>query len=673
MATTKRPVLDEAFRNVLRNERQRASREAKRSWERQLNAARNDLARRIRQAGERQRSAPGEALVRSTSQLARAVAASWSVDVPFVIEFGPHLAAWTDFTQVTVRVPQSAVESVQQHDIDAIADVVGLVRGALYHEVGHIRFSVPFMDLCAAAGVDYFLLPNSQRLQHTWNLLEDQRMENLVVDESPVIASYFGVMAIQAFFDKPDAKNWLLLMRRPWVPVELRRTARRACINEYGIDKVSQSERLLNDYFKAESATEAFAIITAFEALWNEPLPFSSGSQPRGTRYRWDNRPQAEGETKRILDHWKESGKKLDGKVEDEVTRESEDDGDTDGSDSDTGTGDINGPINVGPTGGAGQPGRGEGQAKTEPGEGEGQGTKPTDGRGHATHGSGEKVQDAISENTESMIDASSTKAEEIKAKVRQQSLDIARQINADSVNPLDLPPHPSTGLLAAEEYAKALAVASEMEHSFNVAMADRAPSWHRREETGVLDALAYKTRERGDTDYWNRWDEGGSSSPDLAVSVVLDVSWSMDGHQHHLGSAAFAIKAACDAINVPCTVSTFADSAYLVWTADQPAEPMSLGMAGGTDPTQAMDALQSQRAGKRSHLVVVVTDGEFGDFPGFRSWATTGMSILGVAFGYSEYLLESLERQGADECVLIGDLAKLPPLVEHHILAHLV
>jgi hypothetical protein len=81
------------------------------------------------------------------------------------------------------------------------------------------------------------------------------------------------------------------------------------------------------------------------------------------------------------------------------------------------------------------------------------------------------------------------------------------------------------------------------------------------------------------------------------------------------LGVAAYAIKTACDVCSVPCTVSVFDTSAHLLWDAED--RPLSIPDAfcplGGTDPTEALDVVDSQMHDKARHLVVIMTDGAWG------------------------------------------------------------
>lgn len=664
----KRPALSDAMRSVLRAERQRAARAAKGAWDRQLNAARNELARAQYRVAH-QRDTDAEALITGTGHLARAVASSWSVTTPIEIRTGRNLSAWTDFSKIDITLPQSAVQAVKDHDVERIADMLQFLRGLIYHEVGHIRFTVPPQDAFTELG--YGIRPTSVQLGvdphkflRAWNLLEDQRMENLVVEESPVIASYFSVMAMQAFFTQPDPKVWLLLMRRPWVPADIRRASRKLCINTFGMDPVRTSEQLIQEYFVAPTLAEQFDAVRKFVLLW-EDVPQSSQHRDGSLGQWFENRQdRSQKATERVSNGARKLGKQQDPNADLDDECDGAGQGAGEGED-----GDEEGQGN-----GAGQQGQGDINEDGDGGDGGEGSTPPTPGRGHASHGRGEAIQDEIAPTTEAIIDAVSTKVKELIEQQRTaDAMGAARDINFQSGSPRSLPPHPSIGLLAPEELAKAQAVAQEMTQAFDQAMSDRAPSWHRREEHGVLDALAYRTRNNGDTDYWNLWDDGGNSAPDMAVSVVLDVSWSMDGHQHHLGSAAYAIKLACEHLNLPCTVTTFADRAFTLWGAEDPAEPVSVGMCGGTDPIPAMDDLTNQRHEKRQHLVVVLTDGEFGDFPGFSGWAFPGMSILGVAFGDYYGLHESLARHGANQTVMINDLAALPPLVGHFILDHIV
>jgi cobalamin biosynthesis protein CobT len=183
-----------------------------------------------------------------------------------------------------------------------------------------------------------------------------------------------------------------------------------------------------------------------------------------------------------------------------------------------------------------------------------------------------------------------------------------------DTRNHTPLPRVPTTySNLDGQDMAEAIRCNRSLRLLMEAARAEHAPSWQGGQRTGVLDVIRYKTREPGDMAFFRNVAEGGDMHlPNLSVSVLLDGSGSMQHHVTKLGVAAYAIKTACDACDVPCTVSVFDTRAHLLWDAED--RPMNIPDAfcplGGTDPTQALEVIDGQMHDKARHLVIIMTDG---------------------------------------------------------------
>jgi hypothetical protein len=147
-------------------------------------------------------------------------------------------------------------------------------------------------------------------------------------------------------------------------------------------------------------------------------------------------------------------------------------------------------------------------------------------------------------------------------------------------------------------------------------ARAERAPSWQGNQRQGVVDVIRYKTRQPGDMEFFRQYADGGDMHlPNMAVSLVLDGSGSMQPYNDDLATAAFGVKSACDVVGIPCTVTLFDTAPYLLWDKDdRPLEvPYDVIPCGGTDPKSTLDLLDDQMAGKDHHLVIIMTDGAWG------------------------------------------------------------
>jgi len=189
-------------------------------------------------------------------------------------------------------------------------------------------------------------------------------------------------------------------------------------------------------------------------------------------------------------------------------------------------------------------------------------------------------------------------------------------------------------------------------------------PTWRFRRESGVLDPLAYMLREAGDTDYWSELDDSGTTGFDLAVSLVLDTSGSMNGQIEVLGISAIGIRLACDELGIPCTVSTFNDDTSILFDATDQTEMLMVSATGGTQPLAALEDLPQQRAGKARHLVVVFTDGIWEDVPSMAPFRRPGITAIGIALGESRR--SSLAERQFDGMVVIEQAQGLVALVQN-------
>jgi hypothetical protein len=248
-----------------------------------------------------------------------------------------------------------------------------------------------------------------------------------------------------------------------------------------------------------------------------------------------------------------------------------------------------------------------------EPGEGDDDGDGEGEGEGEEPGGSGagskpgsfkQRLKDALDRAIEQ----------------RNQDKNLTNDLRSfneamqDVRNHTPLPRVPTTFRnTSVSDMAEATRVNRSLRLLMEAARAEHAPSWQSGQRVGVLDVMRYKTRQPGDMEFFRNIAEGGDMHlPNLSVSVLLDGSGSMSHHQTALGVAAYAIKTACDACEVPCTVTVFDTQAHLLWDAeDRPVSiPDQFCPLGGTDPSGALGVIDGQMHDKARHLVIIMTDG---------------------------------------------------------------
>lgn len=198
---------------------------------------------------------------RSVVRRVAAVLSTEGVNVPIkavAAERDQQMSAWTDFERIAIRF-------VPHEDVRLLA---ATLRGLLYHEGGHCRWTVPFRDLAEQAGSTVYTLNDARnRALHTaWNVLEDQRMETAVVSDSPRKAAYFTPMVMTVHVDTVDrmAANWPLLVWRRYLPNKIRTEARRMFVakhNLLGLDGEALAQEL-------DDIVTAYVLATDAVTMW---------------------------------------------------------------------------------------------------------------------------------------------------------------------------------------------------------------------------------------------------------------------------------------------------------------------------------------------------------------------------------------------------------------------
>lgn len=147
------------------------------------------------------------------------------------------------------------------------------------------------------------------------------------------------------------------------------------------------------------------------------------------------------------------------------------------------------------------------------------------------------------------------------------------------------------------------------------VAQAD--PGWDR----GHADGRINVQRAMHANDFesvFDRWDEGHTDVSDIECVIAVDTSGSMYFSIQEVAQAAWAIKRALDAMGAKTTIFTFGNETRLLYGAGDQAsatEVRNLRADGGTNPSDAIEyghriLATSQRAHK---LFFIMTDGNFG------------------------------------------------------------
>jgi hypothetical protein len=281
-------------RQILQRERQRLARENAQQGAVLVNEVR--AAQDLREV-QALRPVTNDTVGVSRGIVRRVAAVLASEDVHAPINVRPVVAkgqmrAWTDFNQIDVTY-------VNHEDKRLLA---ATLRGLLYHEGGHCRWTVPLDVLGEMAGVPKHTALDYKR---AWNCLEDQRMETAVVSDSPRKAAYFTPMIMTELTQTLDmaAANYPLLVWRRYLPTRLRDQARRLFITVHGAEGqhlVDMLDEVVTRYVMATEAKVMWQAVLDFDALLQAMRPLaadmtSAGHQQQTHRGWQDNNTWDEG------------------------------------------------------------------------------------------------------------------------------------------------------------------------------------------------------------------------------------------------------------------------------------------------------------------------------------------------------------------------------------------
>ena len=271
-------------RQLMKDERQRLAQEQALQAERMVNEAR--AQREAKFTRDEPRAPKQQTLInRSVVRRTAAVLASEKVVVPIRVRQGDEYTqtkAWTDFKCIDITFEP-------EEDIRLLS---AQLRGLLYHEGGHCRFTDPFLDLVEAVREVLGDVPtpdgvHSDRLHRAWNCLEDQRMETAVVSDAPRKAAFFTPMVMAMHLRSLDhmAANYPLLVWRRYLPIKLRRQARVMFVTLHGSKGehfAQELDRIVTSYVTATDVETMWTAVCEYHVLLQEMKPLASNMDDAG-------------------------------------------------------------------------------------------------------------------------------------------------------------------------------------------------------------------------------------------------------------------------------------------------------------------------------------------------------------------------------------------------------
>lgn len=618
----------------------------------------------------RQRRRKTQAIVQATSKLSHAVINSMGVTVPFSVRaaYSGGTSALTDFSSIQINVGSE----VKVDDLKEARKSMEFVKGLIYHETGHIRFTVPFPVLIASAEqeaegaadnqlMNSMTVSDKNRYHRAWNILEDQRMECAMVRDSGIMAQYFTRIVLEYVVKNGEPSAWAWVAGRTYLPLDVLRGFRQNAVAATPTDPtlVRDTSEIISRYKRATSAIAMMRAVVDFSDILERWA--ATGNGPTGNPSRHENGAQGmpgEDVNQRIQESASGSDEG-DDESESEATTDGSGAGDSEGSDEQSDEQPSDGPQGSD---------NGQQESSDAPPSGSSSGETASDeivvNNGEQAQGCDSRdasdtprdrrtvreiAEDALQQAEDQDIDNS--------ADVKKFMSDINEELNRDIQH------NSVTGLLRDEDLAESEVVCNGMLSALEPLMDQTSPSWRFRQDDGVLDPTSFLMSEPGDTDYWVAMDGDGQQGYDLAVVVITDTSASMGSTLcRKTGIAARGIRKACDELEIPCVVLNFDNEATLLWDVDEEVDGR-YGLAnGGTNPRHPLNRLDTMTFGKRRQLVVILTDGQWDNVTDLSPWSAPGRYILLAGLGW--YVsLDYLKTLNADEAFQIHSPLELPTL----------
>lgn len=691
------------------NARRKLAREAAAREDAALNKARSEINMAERRLATVEINRRRNSLVSGLTPRLRAVMQSWGLNLITSIQPGSSVGGWTDFERISVtcdsrfvsttkdpnRSVVPKVEELSAVTVEELRQMAAETRGIFFHEVGHNLFTVPLptlLTLAWQAGYVYvaamapggttFLpegMPTHEEwtaqygdeeplwvidggVQRAWNVAEDQAMEELLVNESPHLASYLTVLVLRQLLTGPGtATSWPLVAGRSYLPEDARRIARQAWAGSTDPQDIAE---VIARYAASSDPVEMMAAVIDLRDLLA-----ADRVNPKGGDNHGHLKPGKAGDSGERL---KRRSQAQDAKSGSDPVPGGQGDEPSAGDGEDPtvsvpGTGpaadgEDGAETDQEAAGGEAADGEGEGDASPAPGHGTGR-PSPSSRPGTESDPDGQ-TPDTLREVLQDALDDLADD-ETVTEDVR--SINSAYETDEGA-----LPFYSDDGPLQNESLvAEARSIVDDIIKAFQVANSDNAPQWLSGERQGVLEAVRYRTRQPGDMEFFRRFSETGERGHDIAVSVFLDVSGSMENAVQPLSAAAWACKVACQALEVPCDVTLFDTSAWKLWGPEDVADEVpAIRTHGGTDPTAAFSAVLHTERPEKHHIVLVMTDGIWNDVSALKNYRRANTYLM--AFNYSTYYgteaspdQDAVVTLGCDEAYDIGNLMALPRALE--------
>lgn len=546
---------------------------------------------------------------------------------------GRPVSCWTDFDSINIGIDANYFNP---DNIDSMAELVHIVKGLTYHEGGHILYTTSQAHLCKTIGcsgrhdnvpltilTEHMPIPDfytfDEYVRMAWNMLEDQRMECQMVVTSPVMQRYFTTIVAKYVIEKDDpGAAWPWIVARTYLPSRLR--------------------QMVRDAAEAHDAAHLISVINEVAMRYRNSTSFAEMHQ-------------AVMDMAQYLTVWTSSGGRV-GNYDEHRFSRSDKSGDPNSPS--LGEFDVEEPSAGNDPEDPGSEGGEKDSNDHDEDKSAGTGDEKSAGHGKDESSIRDYLNNLVNDN---ISQTSSNEVENFVSEINDRRSQMA--LTDETVKPM------------RDEFVKSsIDVKNGMLDVLDRLVVQVDPSWLFYQDDGVIDPAAYTMREPGDMNFWSGMNGDNANGHDLAVSLLLDSSGSMDGRITSVSVIAMGIRKACEHYDIPCTITTFSDDVRLVAAGDKDVGFVEMEAGGGTHIMEAMTLLDQQQYGKRNHLVVVLTDGEWSDTKDIRIWGKPTRHIMVVGVNVSHEIIAS---KGANTAITISNVNELAPLVTNALAGYFI
>lgn len=584
---------------------------------------------------------------------------------------------------------------------DALRSIMAL-KGVMLHELGHIVISPRVQDDICQRIIQRQAKERDYRWWHSFNILEDQRMETWFVSKYGSSKRLFESSTYQWILSNPAtlAESYVLIHGRKFIAPRIRVRARKAFIKKYGRDMADAFANVIDQYLLVSypvGTNKAFQLVQQFKLLLNAIAQVQNDghaadpgniNDPDRIDVRRKGRPQKQGrkDQERVrgvieqaqeddeLEEAEQDAEEAASQLPPVVTTPDtdNDDADDDAEDAQQGEDDEDeGDGPEGQPGPSGKPGKASGDDEDDdwrnggidehwtPVDENGEADADDDGPvgsdpGNGQGGNGCNTAGQDINKAQPQFDPAEKLLEDLEKELdellnNQDILDDAQGIQ----KAIQAAQQNAGGQVQGKDgrfqnkpvpgtvhgiMRRTIAILREIKM-------DLEPDWQRRQIAGRLDPKRFMARQPHELDVFTQWNEGHEDEGGVEAVILLDMSHSMDNVMDQASQALWAIKRAFDDLDIKTTVLGYSES-HIVLMRAQDKVPVGEYHAypyyTSTNPETALkEALHVlSRTNEPNRLLLTITDGQW-DVPG------------GVSDTEIEPILRSIKNLGTTTMIL--------------------